>query len=85
MLAGLPAETGLYASILPLVAYALLGTSRALSVGPVAVVSLMTATAVGQVAGDEGKIRLNTGVDVILADTFEEYKAYLNSIGIASQ
>ncbi|MEJ2532578.1 MAG: sulfate permease [Halioglobus sp.] len=50
MLAGMPAETGLYASILPLVAYALLGTSRTLSVGPVAVVSLMTATAVGQVA-----------------------------------
>ena len=50
MLAGMPAETGLYASILPLVAYALLGTSRTLSVGPVAVVSLMTATAVDQVA-----------------------------------
>jgi SulP family sulfate permease len=50
LLAGLPAEMGLYASILPLVAYALLGTSRTLSVGPVAVVSLMTATAVGQVA-----------------------------------
>ena len=50
LLAGLPAEMGLYASILPLIAYALLGTSRTLSVGPVAVVSLMTATAVGQVA-----------------------------------
>jgi SulP family sulfate permease len=50
LLAGLPAEMGLYASILPLVAYALLGTSRTLSVGPVAVVSLMTATAVGKVA-----------------------------------
>lgn len=50
LLAGLPAEMGLYASILPLVAYALLGTSRTLSVGPVAVISLMTATAVGEVA-----------------------------------
>ncbi len=50
LLAGLPAEMGLYASILPLVAYALLGTSRTLSVGPVAVVSLMTATAVGRLA-----------------------------------
>ncbi|WP_328799344.1 SulP family inorganic anion transporter [Sediminihaliea albiluteola] len=50
MLAGLPPEVGLYASILPLVAYALLGSSRTLSVGPVAVVSLMTATAVSQVA-----------------------------------
>jgi len=50
LLAGLPAEMGLYASILPLVVYALFGTSRTLSVGPVAVVSLMTATAVGKVA-----------------------------------
>ena len=50
MLAGLPAEVGLYASILPLVAYALFGTSRVLAVGPVAVVSLMTAAAIGEVA-----------------------------------
>jgi len=50
MLAGLPPEVGLYASILPLVAYALFGTSRTLAVGPVAVVSLMTATAAGGVA-----------------------------------
>jgi SulP family sulfate permease len=50
MLAGLPPQVGLYASILPLVAYALFGTSRALAVGPVAVVSLMTAAAVGTVA-----------------------------------
>ncbi len=50
LLAGLPAEMGLYASILPLVVYALLGTSRTLSVGPVAVVSLMTATAIGKIA-----------------------------------
>lgn len=50
MLAGLPPVVGLYASILPLVAYAIFGTSRTLSVGPVAVVSLLTATAVGAVA-----------------------------------
>jgi SulP family sulfate permease len=50
MLAGLPPEVGLYASILPLVAYAIFGTSRTLAVGPVAVVSLMTATAVGEIA-----------------------------------
>ena len=40
---------GLYASILPLIAYALFGSSRTLSVGPVAVASLMTASAVGSV------------------------------------
>ena len=50
LLSGLPAEMGLYASILPLIAYALFGTSRTLSVGPVAVASLMTASAVGSVA-----------------------------------
>ncbi|MEC9105388.1 MAG: sulfate permease [Pseudomonadota bacterium] len=50
LLAGLPPEMGLYASILPLVAYAIFGTSRALAVGPVAVVSLMTAAAVGKLA-----------------------------------
>ena len=49
LLAGLPAEMGLYASILPLIAYALFGSSRTLSVGPVAVASLMTASAVGAV------------------------------------
>lgn len=47
MLAGLPPVTGLYASILPLLAYTLFGTSRTLAVGPVAVVSLMTAAALG--------------------------------------
>ena len=47
-LAGLPPEVGLYASIAPLLLYALLGTSRVLAVGPVAVVSLMTATAIGE-------------------------------------
>ncbi|MCE8034202.1 sulfate permease [Halomonas sp. MCCC 1A11057] len=50
MLAGLPPEVGLYASIAPLVVYAVFGTSRTLAVGPVAVVSLMTAAAVGQIA-----------------------------------
>ncbi|SFU43027.1 SulP family inorganic anion transporter [Halomonas korlensis] len=54
MLAGLPPEVGLYASIAPLVVYAVFGTSRTLAVGPVAVVSLMTAAAVGQVASQGG-------------------------------
>jgi SulP family sulfate permease len=50
MLAGLPPEVGLYASVAPLVLYAVLGTSRVLAVGPVAVVSLMTAAAIGEQA-----------------------------------
>jgi sulfate permease, SulP family len=50
LLAGLPPQAGLYASILPLAVYALFGSSRTLAVGPVAVVSLMTASAAGQAA-----------------------------------
>ncbi|MFC4623814.1 SulP family inorganic anion transporter [Daeguia caeni] len=53
LLAGLPAQAGIYASIAPIILYAIFGTSRALAVGPVAVVSLLTASAVGQVA-DQG-------------------------------
>lgn len=64
MLAGLPPEVGLYASILPLVAYALFGTSRTLAVGPVAVVSLMTASAIGQIAV-EGTIDYATAAVVL--------------------
>ncbi len=48
MLAGLPPEVGLYASVAPLLLYAVFGTSRVLAVGPVAVISLMTAAAIGE-------------------------------------
>ena len=48
MLAGLPPEVGLYASVAPLLMYAVLGSSRVLAVGPVAVVSLMTAATVSE-------------------------------------
>jgi len=50
-IAGLPAVYGLYASIVPLLIYAIFGTSRQLAVGPVAMVSLLTATALGSIAG----------------------------------
>ncbi len=50
LLAGLPPQVGLYASMAPLVLYAIFGTSRALAVGPVAVASLMTAAAAASVA-----------------------------------
>jgi len=50
LLAGLPPEAGIYASIVPIMLYAVFGTSSSLAVGPVAVVSLMTAAAIGDVA-----------------------------------
>lgn len=53
LLAGLPAEVGLYASIVPPLVYAMLGTSRTLAVGPVSVAALMVAHALGQLATPE--------------------------------
>ncbi|MBY4892883.1 sulfate permease [Rhodobacteraceae bacterium N5(2021)] len=50
MLAGLPPEAGIYASIVPIILYAIFGTSRSLAVGPVAVVSLLTVSALAEVA-----------------------------------
>jgi len=61
MLAGLPPIYGLYAVTIPLIIYALLGTSRQLAVGPVAMVSLLIASGVGQLseAGSEEYIALS--------------------------
>jgi len=50
LLAGLPPIVGLYAAVVPLLAYALVGTSRQLAVGPVAMDSLLTAATVGALA-----------------------------------
>jgi sulfate permease, SulP family len=51
-LAGLPPQVGLYASIVPLIIYGLMGTSPALGVGPTAIASVMTASAVGAIASE---------------------------------
>lgn len=60
MIAGLPPIYGLYASTIPLILYAIFGTSRQLAVGPVAMVSLLTAAGIGTMAevGTEGYIAL---------------------------
>ena len=50
MLAGLPVQIGLYASLLPLIGYALFGSSMSMSVGPVAVTALMTAALLAPMA-----------------------------------
>lgn len=68
LLAGLPAEVGLYASIIPPIVYALFGTSRTLAVGPVAVAAVMVATALSPYA-DGDPDRYLTGALILAALT----------------
>lgn len=65
-LAGLPPQVGLYASLLPPAIYALFGTSRYLAVGPVAVVSLMVATATAALSERHGIDPVSTAASVAL-------------------
>ena len=65
MLAGLPPIIGLYASVIPVLIYALLGTSNQLAVGPVAIVSLMTAAGVGALAN--GSVEVYIAYAVLLS------------------
>ena len=71
LLAGLPPQIGLYASLLPLIAYAALGSSPVLGVGPVAVLALMIAQTLGSlpmgVSPAEGALVLAAQVGLILA------------------
>ena len=63
LVAGLPPVAGLYASVFPILAYAVLGRSRQLALGPVAIVSLLTASGLEPLAGGD------TGLYVSLAAT----------------
>lgn len=66
LLAGLPPQVGLYASIMPLVIYGLLGTSRTLAVGPVALVSLLVATGITAVAEPGSAVTLQLALTLAL-------------------
>jgi len=65
LIAGLPPIYGLYASTVPLIIYSLFGTSRQLAVGPVAMVSLLTAAGIGALA--EGGTETYIGLAIALA------------------
>ena len=89
LLAGLPPEIGLYASIVPVLIYAVFGTSRQLAVGPVAIVSLLTASALAPLfeQGTAGYISAAAAEPLLLAlvrslvyatreDLIPEFRAY---------
>jgi SulP family sulfate permease len=65
LLAGLPPQLGLYASILPLLVYAIFGTSSTLSVGPFAISSIMTASALAAVFPDGNLVNYLAGAAVL--------------------
>ena len=68
MIAGLPPIYGLYASTVPIIIYALLGTSQQLAVGPAAMIALLTAAGVGALAptGSEQYISLAITLTLIV-------------------
>jgi SulP family sulfate permease len=51
-IAGLPVQIGLYTALVPMVIYAVLGTSRVLSVSTTTTIAILTATEMGRVAPD---------------------------------
>ncbi len=83
MLAGLPPQAGLYASFLPPIAYALFGSSRTLSVGPVSVAAIMVASALGAHQGDyvgEATILAFESALILLVLAFARAGALVNFI-----
>ncbi len=81
MLAGLPPQVGLYASVLPLIAYALFGSSMTLAVGPVAVASLMTASALAPLAATGSADYVALGVLLALMSGLMLFAAGLLRLG----
>jgi SulP family sulfate permease len=65
LVAGLPPVAGLYAAVFPILAYCVLGRSRQLALGPVAIVSLLTAAGLEPLS--RGDIGLHAGLAATLA------------------
>lgn len=65
-LAGLPAEYGLYCSLLPLIIYAILGSSRTLVVGPAAIISIMIANTLTSLAPETPEQAIEYSVNLSL-------------------
>ena len=68
LIAGLPIEYGLYASLAPQIIYAITGTSRQLSVGPVAMDSLLVAAGLSAIAaiGSDRYVELAIGLALMM-------------------
>lgn len=85
-LAGLPVQVGLYASLFPMIAYALLGTSRVLSVSVTSTISLLTAATIASVASsaDASAYLSAAGALAVMVGLFLILGSFLNLGGIAN-
>ena len=70
-LAGLGPQYGLYASFLPVLIGAIMGSSRQLSTGPVAVVSLLTAAALGEIVTDPSSYAVYAALLALIVGLFQ--------------
>jgi high affinity sulfate transporter 1 len=64
-IAGMPVEAGLYAALVPMLAYAMLGTSRVLSVSVTSTISILTATALAPVVQGGGSTEYLTAASTL--------------------
>ena len=81
MIAGLPPIYGLYASTIPIIIYAILGTSRQLAVGPVAMVSLLTAASVGLLADGGTELYIQLAITLALMVGFIQLLLGISRLG----
>ena len=85
LLAGLPPIYGLYAGIVPLLLYALFGSSRQLSVGPVALVSLLILSGVSQFAEPKSELFITLAITTaLIARNYPGIAGFL-SVGVFDQ
>ena len=83
--AGLPAVAGLWASLAPLAIYAVLGTSRQLSVGPESSTALMTAVAVGALVGTDAAGYANAAAALAVSVGADVHLGLARSAGLPGQ
>jgi SulP family sulfate permease len=85
LLAGLPPQAGLYVSIFPVIAYALLGSSRVQAVGPVAITAIMTFSVLSPLAAPGSPAYIGLAAALALLSGFMVLAAGLMRLGFLGQ
>jgi len=85
LLAGLPPQLGLYVSIFPVIAYALLGSSRVQAVGPVAITAIMTFSVLSPLAAPGSPAYIGLAASLALLSGLMVLACGLLRLGFLSQ